>query len=117
MVGMNWKWYRRDQATAVVASLSARRLRFCLKPVHVAGKVLLGQVFLRALRASPVNLFPTELHTQSFIYHRCCITIAVDGASKLNSKELESMNGSNYDPSSDTGIFLGSRLMTHKGKF
>jgi hypothetical protein len=53
-------WLRR-----LVAGLSPRRPGFNPGPVHVGfmvDKVALGQVFLRVLRLSPVNLFPPVLH-------------------------------------------------------
>jgi hypothetical protein len=53
-------WLRR-----LVAGLSPRRLGFDPGSVHVGfvlDKVVLGQVFLRVLRFSPVSFIPSVLH-------------------------------------------------------
>jgi hypothetical protein len=53
-------WLRR-----LVAGLSPRRLGFDPGSVHVGfvvDKVVLGQVFPRVLRFSPVNFIPSVLH-------------------------------------------------------
>jgi hypothetical protein len=56
-----------------IVGLTPRRAQISPRPVHmrfVMDKVPVGQVFLRELRFSSVNIIPLMLHTHSLIYHR-----------------------------------------------
>ena len=60
----------------VVADISPRRPGFVAISVHVSflvDKVSLCQVYVPALRFSPVSIIPPMLHTHSFTYHPRCI--------------------------------------------
>jgi hypothetical protein len=67
------------------AMVQVRRSGCDPRPVHVGliiDKEAMGQLYIRALRSSPVNVIPPMLHIHSLIYHRRYIISSIDSVVK-----------------------------------